>query len=574
MSFPRPARPAATVLVAVALLVAGCAPGPDVTGGPHTPGASAAPPSDASAAPAQVPFHASAWPPAGSACDQPGYRGDMGRIEALSARLVRFTLCAPDGAFLVRLAHPALAVIDSASLDRLAVDRSSATGLAGTGPYRIDHWTPGDNVRLVRVPEDPAADVPTVVLRWASDPTARLTALEDASVDGIDAPGAAEVGQIATQPELAVVARDALATAYLGFGGGSAFKATRVRQAIAQAIDRAALVSDAFPAGSSVATHLVPCVVDDACGGRDWYSFNGPQAVAALDAAGFDLRPTYPLHLPDQPVAGLPDPSGVATLLATQLAANAGIKVRLDVMPLDAYLADLADGTLAGLYLGGIASTVADPGAFLGPLLGRDVDSTPAGRARRVAKALRDAVATPATTDRAAAFTRANNAVRQTAVVVPLAHPGSVAAYRADVKGAAASPLGMDPLGTFTPGDRKQLVFMQAAEPDGAYCADQAMPDAYRLCGLVLQGLYGYEPGTLTPTPLLAQRCDPDAGATVWTCRLRAGVTFHDGARLDAGDVLASFVAQWAASSPLRTRPGSSFEAWDVLFGGPVGSAP
>jgi hypothetical protein len=40
---------------------------------------------------------------------------------------------------------------------------------------------------------------------------------------------------------------------------------------------------------------------------------------------------------------------------------------------------------------------------------------------------------------------------------------------------------------------------------------------------------------------------------------------------VDAGDVLATFVAQWDAAGPIRkdAAPGA-FAAWDELFGGPL----
>jgi ABC-type transport system substrate-binding protein len=148
-------------------------------------------------------------------------------------------------------------------------------------------------------------------------------------------------------------------------------------------------------------------------------------------------------------------------------------------------------------------------------------------------------------------------------------------AFRADVGGVITSPLGIDPLGSFTPGDRPQLVFMQAGEPAGAYCGDQRSADALRLCALVTDPLYGFVAATLEPEPRLAERCTPDAEATVWTCTLRDGLAFHDGSRLDAGDVLASFVAQWDASQPLRAaRPDAVFAAWATLFGDSLGTAP
>jgi peptide/nickel transport system substrate-binding protein len=555
----------------VVALLAGCGDAPPAPRATPVPSDGGPPPSGGETpAPEELPFQAAAWPVDGSACDRAGYTGLLGRIEAVNARTVRFTLCEPDGALPYRLALPALAILDTATVERLAADRSSATAVAGTGPYRIDQWTPGDNVRLVRVAEAPVpgARSPTVIIRWAADPAERVAQLEDASVDGIDAPGSEGLDALATQPEVATIPRDGLATAYLAFGKGAPFGSTAVRRAIAGGLDRDALVAQAFPPGSTTPTHVVPCSVQDACGGGDWYPFDGPASTAALVAAGFDFSATYPLHLPDQAVPGLPDPLGVASAVQAQLEANLGLHTAFDVMPVTTWSAGLADGSLGGLYLGGIEADVPEPGAFLAPLLGSGVGSQPARRARGVAAALADAAATSDEAARAAAFARANDAIRRTAALVPLAHPGTMAAFRADIEDAATSPLGLDPLGTLTPGDRKQLVFMQATEPDGAYCGDHADADANRLCGLVLEGLFGFAPGTLRPEARLAMDCVASAGATVWTCHLVPGIRFQDGARLDAGDVLASFVAQWDPGSTFHPAvPGTSVAAWPGIFG-------
>jgi peptide/nickel transport system substrate-binding protein len=115
---------------------------------------------------------------------------------------------------------------------------------------------------------------------------------------------------------------------------------------------------------------------------------------------------------------------------------------------------------------------------------------------------------------------------------------------------------------------------MQAAEPAGAWCGDQRGADAMRLCALVTDPLYAFAPGTLKPGPRLAEACTMAEGGTVWTCRLRAGVAFHDGTALDAGDVLATYVAQWDASSSLRAaRPEARF-AWGALFGATMDASP
>lgn len=561
------------LLAAATLIASACAPGPDLTPSPAT--ASPGPSGSAAPAPSEIPFAPSAWPVAGSACGRAGYRGLVGRIEAVDARTVRFTLCAPDGAFRTALADPALAVLDTAAVRQLAMEPGAGRSLAGTGPFRIDRWDAGGVILSATDTAAAVSRTPTVVLRWAEDPAARARELQAASVDGIDAPDAASLAAIATQPELAVTVRPGLATAYLAFGTGRAFADIRVRRAIAGSIDRAALVTAAFPAGSVVPTHLAPCVIPGACTGDPWYAFNGPAAAASLVAAGFNLKATYPLHVADAPEPGLPDPAGVAAAIQAQLQQNVGLQVAIDVMPREAFEATLAAGTLDGLYLAGVASSLADPAAFLAPLLGPGLTSSPVVRAPAAAGALATALAATGATAREAAVQQVNDAVRSSVPLVPLANPGSVVAFRSDVTGVVASPIGIDPLGAFTPGDRRQLVFMQATEPTGAYCGDQESADALRLCALVTEGLYGFSPGGLAVEPRLAETCTPSLEATVWTCRLPADTRFQNGARLDAGDVLTSFVAQWDASQPLRaSRPQASFTAWDRLFGGSLGITP
>ena len=375
-----------------------------------------------------------------------------------------------------------------------------------------------------------------------------------------------------TQPEVAVVTRPGLETSYLGFGSGPTFASVRVRRAISMALDREALAA-AIGTRSIAATHTAPCVVADGCDGADWFAFNTPSAAAALATAKFDLGTVYPLRVPDAPVPGLPDPLATAEAVRAQLRTGIGLELELEVVPAAVLAADVAAGSVDGLYLAGIASSLADGSGFLEPLFGLGVGSTAAQRATGVGDILDELSHTTGAAARTALLTAANDAIRSTAPIVPLVHPGSVAVFRSDVAGATTSPLGLEALGSFTPGDRRQLVFTGATEPEGAWCASQVSLDAFRLCGLVTEGLYGFKPGTLVVEPRLATRCSPDRSATTWTCRLRPDTTFHDGMALDAGDVLASFVAQWDAAGPARrAAPEGAFSVWDELFGPTTGS--
>ena len=594
----------AILIVALASGACGSEPGPTTVPSP-TPDATGP---SMTARPTERPFAPTAWPARGSACTIDGYDGLLGRVEAVGPRTVRFTLCSPDGAFPSRLAHPSLGIVDTVTVDTVADDPVAMRGVAGAGGFRVTTWSEDGNLRLARIvppaaggaaspsaspappvspdasptgsaaPEGTSASTaptspppPVIVLRWTASPAERSAALREAAVDGIDAPAAADAADMATLPELVVLPRPGLETAYLGFGTGKSLSQTGVRRAFAQALDRAAIARDAFPPGSAPATHTTPCVVPTGCAGTPWYEFNGPAASAALDAAKFDTKAPLVLHVPDAPVPGLPDPAATAAAVRDQLAASVGVGVEIDVMPSDELVAAVAEGTLGGLYLGGVRSSLADPSGFLEPLFGATATGTAAERAKGVREALDDAAQETTAAAREAAFAVANDAIRSTAAIVPLAHAGSTVAYRADVEGVAVSPLGVDPVGAFAPGDRRQLVVMGEAEPVGAWCAMDASPAALRLCALVTPGLYAFDGATLEARPALASRCTPSPGARTWTCRLREDLAYSDGARVDAGDVVESIRAQADAGSALRAAyPAGAFAAWDELFGGPV----
>jgi ABC-type transport system substrate-binding protein len=158
--------------------------------------------------------------------------------------------------------------------------------------------------------------------------------------------------------------------------------------------------------------------------------------------------------------------------------------------------------------------------------------------------------------------------------MIPIASTASSAAYRADVDGAAASPLHLERFASMVPGDRRQFVWLTTAEPAGLYCADETDPISNLVCAQVMDTLYAYDPdgsgadASAATIPSLAKRCDPNPDLTVWTCSLRAGVRFHDGSPLDASDVVLSFAVQWDAAYQLHRGHTGAFRTFASSFGG------
>ena len=262
-----------------------------------------------------------------------------------------------------------------------------------------------------------------------------------------------------------------------------------------------------------------------------------------------------------------PDPTAIATEIQSQLKDNLGIDADLEVEAFDQFVDDVDAGKLDGIHLLGARSRYPDVSGFLDPLFGSTASDEFGAKDEALTSALAKGAATTDPAKRGKAYADANGLLAKQVPMVPIAHAGSVIAYQADVTGAYASPLGIERFAAMDAPDRRQLVWMQATEPTGLYCADQTAVDALRICAQIGESLYAYGPdGSIVPS--LADSCTADDGLVSWTCTLRTGVTFHDGAALDAGDVVDTFAVQWDAEHPRHRGGDGAFQTFSSLFGG------
>ena len=167
----------------------------------------------------EPPFEPAAWPAAGSACEHGGLRrAAWAGSRRPTPRTVRFTLCAP-GRARSRRASPIRRWASStrASSASSRATRRRSRDVAGAGPFRIEAWTDGDNVRLgadgrcAGAAASPAASAgppsprrvsgagvrasparrsrrPRSSSAGRASPASRTAALRAAEVDGIDDP--------------------------------------------------------------------------------------------------------------------------------------------------------------------------------------------------------------------------------------------------------------------------------------------------------------------------------------------------------------------------------------------------
>ncbi|MEO6059448.1 MAG: ABC transporter substrate-binding protein, partial [Candidatus Limnocylindria bacterium] len=522
-----------SILVALGLLVAACT----TTSTSQEPSGSAEPSTPESTAP----FVATSYPEDGPAdC---AYGGEFSQIKAVDELTVEFSLCYPDPAFLSKIAFTANAIHDTAWLEANMVNHLILARPNGTGPYKFKEHVRGDHVTLERNDSywGEKAIAETLIVQWSSESAARLLALQAGTVDGIDNPGPDDFASIEGDPDLQLQLRPALNIFYLGMTNTFApFDDVAVRQALAMGIDRQRIVDTFYPGGSTVASHFTPCEVEFGCEGDAWYDFDATAAKAALAAAGFPSGFSTTIYYRDVVRGYLPDPGLVAVEVQTQLA-NLGITADIQVQESGTFIDNSSAGLLDGIYLLGWTADYPDPTNFLDYHFNNPANLQFGTIDASVTDPLKVGAQTLDAAARAAAYEEANNALRDFVPMIPIAHGASATAWKADVAGAHSSPLGNEEFAVMDPGGRAQLVWMQNAYPLSLYCADETDGETLRLCEQITEPLYQYEVGGTVPEPALATECTANDDATVWTCALRSGVTFHDGARFDANDVVLSY---------------------------------
>jgi hypothetical protein len=513
-------------------------------------------------------FAARSWPEAAAAPCSGGAIG-FAQIRSIDKQTVEFQLCAPDPAFLQKIALPTVGIQDSGYLKAHATDGLLSTAPNGTGPYSLQSWQRGVQIVLNRFDDywGEKAKAKTAVLQWQTDAAARLLALQSGTVDGIDNVAPEDSAAIEGDLTLKLYPRQALNTMYIGMNNTfKPFDDVRVRKAIALALDRQRIVDLFYPAGSEAASHYVPCSLEFGCEGDALYGQNIDEAKRLLAEAGFPDGFSTTLSLRDVVRSYLPAPQAVATDIQEQLAAI-GVRVTLDVQESTSYFDNVLSGKVAGLFIFAWVPDFPDTSNFVfgqfttnaGPVLGSTYEALNAAAVAAVNES--------ASSKRKALYAQVNKLINELAPFVPIAHGGSALAFKADVRGAYTSPLLTEQLALITPGGRESLVFVQGAEPGGLYCADEEDGESLRACAQIQESLYGFDSGSMVASPRLATSCTVSDDLLTWTCTLRNDVKFHNGAVLDASDVVDTFAAIWDCAHPYHVGRTGTFGGWGSLWG-------
>jgi peptide/nickel transport system substrate-binding protein len=329
----------------------------------------------------------------------------------------------------------------------------------GTGAFKLESWTPGQNLILVRNDQywGEKAKMPGAVVRFIADAPARLAELQAGSIDfSVNLPPDTRE-TLKTDANLQDVPVEPFNVAYIALNlNNKPLDNPKVRQAIAHAINKQEIL-DAFYGGvGQVATDFLPeglawARTDD----QDPYAYDPEKAKALLAEAGYpDGFDTMTLSDGTEsalefwymPVSRpyFPTPQPVAEAFASQLA-DIGIKVELKTEDWGAYLDNVDAGKKNGMWMLGWTGDYADPNNFLYVFFGPTAELKQGYKNQELISLLEKGGTAKSQEEAATLFKQAGQIVRQDVPTIPIVHAPPVYGAKKALQGWEPSPFGHEP---------------------------------------------------------------------------------------------------------------------------------
>jgi peptide/nickel transport system substrate-binding protein len=311
-------------------------------------------------------------------------------VEATDELTVTFTLREPSPTFLFGITLTPFSIVSPAILEQTNasdVEGTFATDVvqAGTGPFILEEYVQEEGATLVRNDnywEEPAF-LDRLIIRPIDDPAARLQALQGGSVQGFDLVNPSDYETVESDG-FSLVERLSFNSLYLGItpsardtvaglegeaarddlvdvyaGETSPLQDLAVRQAVAMAIDKQALIDPFYGGRGAVADIFMPPSSgwhEAVLAGVEPAEFDPEGARALLEEAGFDESNPATIHFwfPTQVTRPyMPDPAGLHQAI-TGMLEEAGFVVEShsDIWDSPGYLFDAQNGYYDMHFLG------------------------------------------------------------------------------------------------------------------------------------------------------------------------------------------------------------------------------
>jgi dipeptide transport system substrate-binding protein len=294
-------------------------------------------------------------------------------IEAVDEYTVKFVLKQPEAPFLADLAMD-FAVIISAEYGDLLLKAGTPDEIdhlpIGTGPFAFVAYEKDATIRYRAFADywGPKQKLDGLIFSINKDPQVRLAKLQAGECHIMVFPNPADLPAIEADPQLTLAKREGLNVGYLAFNTTKKpFDDKRVRQALAMAINKTAIIDSVYQGRAVTAKNLIPPTIWSYDNDIVDYPYDPDKAKALLNEAGFGNG--FESELWYMPVSRPYNPNGrrIGELMQADLA-KVGVNVKLTTFDFGEYLKRIFSGDAQMAQLGWTGDN-GDPDNFFNVLL-------------------------------------------------------------------------------------------------------------------------------------------------------------------------------------------------------------
>ncbi len=297
------------------------------------------------------------------------------QIAAVDKFTVKMTLKEPSAVFLNNLAMFPASIVSPTAVKKLGKGFSVAG--VGTGPFRFERWIRDQQIVLAANDDHwrGRPNLDRVVFVPVSESATRIQQLTRGEIHIADNLPPAELDALAKKPGLEVIETVSMNVAYLAMQTEKPpLNDVRVRQAIAFALDKQALIRVGYAGHAEASVNLLPRAMwghHDGIEDRPFDLDKGRELLkAAADETGLELPIELSLAVMSEPRPYMEQPLQVAAFVKDSLA-KVGINLTIEPKPVTPHFAKMMRGDYE-IGLAGWTTDNGDPDNFLYSLLDSD----------------------------------------------------------------------------------------------------------------------------------------------------------------------------------------------------------